>query len=405
MNAIADMARDSGRSYLGSHHWITFRLDLQRLPWDFWERIGEARSKCRHLAYSPLPPTLAQELSALYLAKGVHATTAIEGNTLTEEQALDAVKGQLSLPRSQEYLGQEIENIVQACRDIEQGIFESDGTFTITPELLGSLNARVLEGLEVEDHVVPGELRRASVGVGGVYRGAPWEDCGYLVSLLCDWLNGEDFRAADPRGGFLRAMLRAAVAHVYIAWIHPFGDGNGRTARLVEFGILTAAGVPTVAAHLLSNHYNATRSAYYRQLNRASQSGGDLDGFLLYAISGFVDQLQDQLKRVQGANLEAAWTVYVHESFAGDHTPAPRRQRDLVLALGLDWVARDDIATLSPKLARDYASKGTKTVTRDINALVDRGLIERTTSGTIRARREIMLGFLPPVAATLVTED
>ena len=101
----------------------------------------------------------------------------------------------------------------------------------------------------------------------------PAGDCEFLVERLCEWLNGDDFaRCDDRRETFLRAFLRAVLAHVYIAWIHPFGDGNGRTARLVEFAILTAAGVPAISAHLLSNHYNATRDAYYRQLNQASRS-------------------------------------------------------------------------------------------------------------------------------------
>jgi Fic family protein len=84
------------------------------------------------------------------------------------------------------------------------------------------------------------------------------------------------------------AILKAVVAHLYLAWIHPFGDGNGRTARLVEFQILLSSGVPSPAAHLLSNHYNQTRSEYYRQLDRASKSGGELAPFIEYGARGFV---------------------------------------------------------------------------------------------------------------------
>jgi hypothetical protein len=54
-------------------------------------------------------------------------------------------------------------------------------------------------------------------------------------------------------------LIAAVVAHVYFEWIHPFGDGNGRTGRLIELKLLLEAGVPQPAAHLLSNHYNATR--------------------------------------------------------------------------------------------------------------------------------------------------
>ena len=115
------------------------------------------------------------------------------------------------------------------------------------------------------------------------------------------------------------ALLKAVVAHVYIAWIHPFGDGNGRTARLVEFGILTAAGIPLPWPLTSSNHYNATRSRYYRELEYASKSGGDMTRFLAYAIEGLVGELQQQLDDVHGWIVEAAWTNHVYSIFSGAH--------------------------------------------------------------------------------------
>src|SRR4030065_2907005 len=94
-------------------------------------------------------------------------------------------------------------------------------------------------------------------------------------------------------------IIKAVIAHLYFEWIHPFGDGNGRTGRLVEFQILVSSGVPPPAAPLLSNHYNLTRSAYYRELNLASRSGGDVIPFVCYAAEGFVDGLREQIGRGQ----------------------------------------------------------------------------------------------------------
>lgn len=388
------------REYTGTHPWITFVLDVSRMPWTFWDHVGEARSKCRHLSRTPLPPELAREMERVYLAKGARATTAIEGNSLSEEQVLAAVDGKLELPQSQHYLKQEVQNVLGAIQSIESEIY-AGRDFEITPNRLRELNGMVLSGLEVEDHVAPGELRTKGVVVGGVYRGAPAGDCAYLVETLCGWLNGSDFVSHGEMGNeqaFMLALLKAVVAHVYIAWIHPFGDGNGRTARLVEFGILTAAGIPSVAAHLLSNHYNVTRTRYYRELENASKSGGDLSRFLDYAVEGFVGELQQQLDSVHGWILEAAWTNHVHSVFAGMHTVTGRRQRDLVLALSAEeFTPRARIPSLTPQLAEAYAGKQAKTITRDLNALAKLGLIERRPVG-IRAKREIMLSLLPRVA-------
>lgn len=137
MASAADRARDSKRQFLASHPWVSFRLDLRRAGPDLWHMLGEAQSKCRHLAYSPLKPGVRQELEALTLAKGVQATTAIEGNTLTLAQVEAAVRGELRVPPSQEYLKQEVDNVIDACRLVEQRIEES-GTFTLSVELLST---------------------------------------------------------------------------------------------------------------------------------------------------------------------------------------------------------------------------------------------------------------------------
>jgi Fic family protein len=393
-----DISTDMEREYLKTHPWIAFRLDLTKAPWTFWNHVGEAHSKCRHLSRTPLPPALARKMERVYLAKGALASAAIEGNSLSEEQAYAAVEGKLELPQSQGYLQQELENVINAIANIETEI-HNGVPFKITPARLRELNNEVLTGLEVEDHVVPGAFRTKGVAIGTVYKGAPAVDCEFLVQSMCDWLNGEGFNrnGDDPAEGFLYGLLKAAIAHVYIAWIHPFGDGNGRTARLVEFGILATAGIPSVAAHLLSNHYNATRSNYYRQLDHASKSGGDLIPFLAYAAEGFVGELQQQLNDVHELIVQATWVNYVYSMFP-DRTLTARRQRDLVLALpSTELVPRAKLSTLTPELAQAYANKKSKTVTRDLNALERLELIERTPKG-IRARREVMLSFLPRVA-------
>jgi Fic family protein len=128
-------------------------------------------------------------------------------------------------------------------------------------------------------------------------------------------------------------LIRAIIAHVYLAWIHAFGDGNGRTARLVEFQLLVSAGVPTPAAHLLSNHYNQTRSEYYRQLRVASESGGDIIPFMMYATQGFLDGLRHQLKVIRDQQWDVAWENYIYDSFRTLTKKTDIRRRHLVLDL------------------------------------------------------------------------
>ena len=361
---------------------------------DFWLLLGEAGSKCDHLAQVPLRPDTAQKLHQLYLAKGAAATTAIEGNTLSETDVLKAVEGTLKVPPSKEYLKQGVDNIITACNQITNQL--ATGQFpTLSPTLIKSYNAQVLQHLPPEENVVPGEYRLHSVLVGNAYRGAPAKDCPLLMDHLCDWLNGPDF-SPKPGMEMVYAIIKAVVAHVYLAWIHPFGNGNGRTARLIEFHLLMSAGMPSPAAHLLSNHYNETRADYYRQLDFASKSGGDLRQFLLYAVQGLVDGLRKQLQFVWDQQWDVTWRNYVHERFQNKTSSSDTRQKHLALDLGIakDWVAIAGITELTPRLAKAYAGKTAKTVQRDLNRLVSDELIVKN-GRKVRAQRELIFAFLP----------
>ena len=381
------------RTYEETHPWINFQLDLRRFDFHLWLMLGEAESKCQHISGAPLLPNVAETLHQIYLAKGALATTAIEGNTLTEEQVRQRLQGQLHLPPSQAYLGQEIDNIVQACNQIGEKIFQG-GKTDPDVETFKADNRQVLKGLAVDDAVEPGVIRTYAVGVGS-YRGAPAEDCEYLLERLAGWLN-QGFAPADGRYPIAFGLVKAIVAHLYLAWIHPFGDGNGRLARLVEFRILLAAGVPSAAAHLLSNHYNQTRSQYYRQLERASLSGGDVIPFIRYGVQDFIDGLQEQLQTIRGQQLHVHWVNFVHEQFRDRTSATDIRRRHLVLDLtaAAEPLALARVRRISPRVAEAYAGKTDKTIQRDLNALERMDLIERTPTG-VRVRREQLRAFLP----------
>lgn len=90
---------------------------------------------------------------------------------------------------------------------------------------------------------------------------------------------------------------------------------------------------------------------------------------------------------VRGQYFSYAWTVFVHEHFRHEHGQTAKRQRDLVLALPDESVPRSKIRYLTPTIAEAYAGKGSKTISRDLNALERLGLIAREPEG-IRVRRE-----------------
>jgi Fic family protein len=268
---------------------------------------------------------------------------------------------------------------------------------------MASWRPLILSGLEPGENVIPGEIRWDSRVVGR-YLCAPATDCGYLLEQFCAWMNGSTFQPKDG-DEIVYGIIKAIVAHIYFVWIHPFGDGNGRTARLLELKFLMEAGVPSDAAHLLSNHYNLTRHEYYLRLDAASKSGGELLPFIEYAVGGFVKQLREQIAVIRGQQLTVTWINHVHDRFKSDKFHAGRRQRALTLAIsaGKRPIQKNEVVRLTPELAVEYANKTSKTVSRDLNTLVEMKLLRRQPAGYVPAQEEI-LAFLPVRRRSAVSE-
>lgn len=387
-----NLAKDFVRS--DTHPWISFRLDLRKAPRELWMLLGEARSKCEHLGRFPVTPETRLALHQLTLLRGAIATTAIEGNTLTEQEVLDHRSGKRRLPASRLYQAQEVENIVKACNEVVSWV-EAASLPPLDSQLIRHFQGLVLSELDLEPGVVPGAFRSDRRVVGN-YRAPAPQDVELLMSQLCDWIGGSEFTPSDPRDQLPFAILKAVIGHLYLEWIHPFADGNGRTGRLLEFYIMLSSGIPSSAAHVLSNHYNATRAEYYRQLDSARGSNEAVIGFVLYALEGFVDGLRDQLEHLWSQALHLLWRRYLDDEFRGEKSETVQRQKRLLIDLAEvdEPVPREKLRHITPEVAEAYAAYTQKAVTRDLNALLNRGLVRLDGTG-YRANIEILYLSLP----------
>jgi Fic family protein len=394
---MSSSSMSGGRAYSRSHPFLTFEVAFDDADPLIWMLLGEAQSKCDHIRWTPLMPRVREELEKLYLAKGVSATTAIEGNTLSENEVRQRMEGELELPPSREYLGREVDNIHRAVGMIPENV-RRHAHAEVTPEIISEYNRLVLEGLDLPERVRPGTIRSHDVVVGG-YNGAPAKDCLFLAEQLCEWLASPE---AWPQGldGISEALLKAVFAHLYLAWIHPFGDGNGRTARLIEVHILAGAGVPRPVAHLLSNHYNQTRSVYYQQLDKARMDRSGPLEFLRYALQGIVDGMKEQLRWIRGQVNALTWMQFVYMTFHNSRGRVAARRREVALALTgvVGGATTREIRTISPEVARMYGDKHDRAVARDLNFLRENGLVVPTDDGKWRANLELLEQFLPATA-------
>jgi len=346
----------------------------------------------------PIQPDYRRQMLKVSLNKGALATTAIEGNTLTEDDLVIIQSGR-DLEPSRKYLQREVENILAAFNSIlEKLILEKDPEI-ITPGLIRNFNEMV--GKDIGDAFggAPGQFRRRNVVVG-LYRPPSFEMVEMYVQKLCDWLVNE-FHYKQKQN-FDEAVIEAIVTHVYIAWIHPFLDGNGRTARLLEFYLLMRAGVPNIASHILSNHYNNTRTEYYRQLQHTTETG-DLSMFIQYALEGFRDGLENTMTIIHKHQTKLIWNNYVHDKTEEmqKNRDTLRRIKQLAYHIPEDrFLGLDEIAILNPEIIVEYHKFNPITLRRDLDLLVENDLLKREKS-RYRANYELLHSLLPETSVPI----
>jgi Fic family protein len=337
--------------------------------------LGKCDSMVEAIARMPLQPAYRARLLSVSLIKGAQATTAIEGNTLTENEVRHVAEGG-SLPPSKEYQEREVKNILDSMNAILHSTAGDDHVPLVSAELVRDFHRKV--GRELGEHfdAIPGRFRE-DARVVGPYKCPRHEDVPELIDRLCRWLQ-QEFGFASGRQPFADAVLQAIVTHVYIEWIHPFGDGNGRTGRLLEFYVLLRAGNPDIASHILSNFYNETRSEYYRQLDRANKER-DLTKFIRYAVQGYHDGLQQTIEAIENSMFEVAWKYLVYGKFANVRQrkrSVYRRQRELALGIPPGpGLTPAQLTVATTELARQYASVTIRTLLRDLDVLKQMELV------------------------------
>ena len=337
-------------------------------------KLGQCSALSTVFTRLPLLPEDRMQLLTVSLIKGAQATTAIEGNTLSEQEIAQLHEG-WEVPKSKEYLAVEVKNILDAFNRLLHEVVAQKKSQLITPSLIMDFHEMVGRNLGIHFDAIPRRFREDSRVVGS-YLPPKYQHVSELVEKLCDWIRKEFHH---EKGQTLSdAFIQAIVTHVYIEWIHPFGDGNGRTGRLLEFYILLRAGVPGIASHVLSNFYNNTRSEYYRQLENARKKN-DLSDFINYAVDGFYDGLMENLKTIQEKQIRVFWSNFIYDKFAGiqfTKRSAFTRKRDLILEFPLNReFSVDEIPLLTPLVARNYATLRKVTLLRDLKELVSLDLL------------------------------
>lgn len=226
-------------------------------------------------------PAVLAQLRAQARIRATHYSTRIEGNRLTLEQASQVIEAKSVVIQGRERDVREVRNYWDALVRIED--WASQGK-PLTEEMIRKVHALVEYGPRAK----PTSYRdgqnviRDSVGGGIVYLPPEAKDVPGLMTGLVAWIN-------QSRKETLPTPLLAALAHYQFVTIHPFYDGNGRTARLLATYLLHRGGYGLQGIFSLEEYHARDLEQYYKALVThphhnyyEGRAGADLTGWLTY---------------------------------------------------------------------------------------------------------------------------
>ncbi len=239
---------------------------------------------------SPLIPKWEVSLRREAIIRSAHSSTAIEGNRLSLEQVSDLAHGREVMATRKDK--QEVLNYLSVLENISKLSEDKNITEVNLLRIHKMITQETLKnsadcGVYRNRYVVVGNRLTGEI----IFRPPKNEDVPGLVRDLVDWLNPYEAKILDP-------IIEAGIAHYEFVRIHPFVDGNGRTARVLATLILYLKGFDTKQFFSLDDYYDSDRPSYYRALQSVDQKTLDLTNWLDYFVEGVKVSLASVKERV-----------------------------------------------------------------------------------------------------------
>jgi Fic family protein len=260
----------------------------------------------------------------------VAASTAIEGNLLTNDQVDEVLTGSAVSAHAADI--RDVQNYNRTM-DLANRVALRDD-FEWTQELLRRLNATILDGLEDDER---GEYRRQAVVVGGAYEPPDHRRVPALMASRVEWLQASDGQ---------HTLIQAGLAHLNVVSIHPWLNGNGRASRVVGSLVLMRHGIAAPELVNIESVIRANPDAYVDALQTSHgptyrPEDHSATPWLEYFAQIAVDRLELR-SRLQGA-IEADVGLLTLELGAA--------------GLPLNWVPLLLAARLGPLRTSDVAAR------------------------------------------------
>lgn len=301
-------------------------------------RIEAAKQAVQDLPITPSVLATLRETARLF---STHYSTMIEGNRLTQEQVSKVIEDKQHFP-GRERDEKEVLGYYVALARAEE-IAAAHGV--VTESHIQQLHALVMAGGRKKAKPTPyrdgQNVIRDSRSRGIVYMPPEAKDVSPLMKEMVAWI-------ASTARKELPCPIRAGIAHYQFATIHPYYDGNGRTARLLTTLILHLGGYDLKGLYSLEEYYARNLGAYYEALTIGDshnyyegRAKADITKWVEYFCEGMADSFESVKRRAQ----EAAG------SGAQDRSPVlrrldPRQRKALELFRESNTITSRDIEAL-----------------------------------------------------------
>lgn len=234
-----------------------------------------------------------------------HHSTEIEGNQLNMDQvAAIHAKKKVDAPNRDIY---EVKNYLNVLKFIEQTVTKKQSLTEKTILQIHKLVAANTLAPQDCGHYRSGPIyvvrRRLGMPDETLYTGPEAKRVPQLVTDFVRWLKESEEKEMNP-------VVVAAIAHMEIAAMHPFNDGNGRTARAFATLILYQRGYDFRRLFALEDYYNTDRPSYYKAIDVGATYDArrtDITSWLEYFISGFkieIDAVKNKILALSARNVD-----------------------------------------------------------------------------------------------------
>jgi Fic family protein len=339
-------------------------------PLPLLDNLTNAKAAVMALKAMPFQRTWAEALQQVQLKFEVAGTSRIEGAEFTDKE-LDA-----ALNITPEELITRSQRQARAAVQTYRWIANLEDDRPIDADLIREVHRRIITGAD-DDICPPGEIRGPDHNVTfGVppHRGAEGGDeCEHAFNKLSEVIQRE-FKDHD-------LLIQALALHYHFAAIHPFLDGNGRTARALEALVLQRAGLRDALFIAMSNYYYDEKKTYLTMLGQVREQEHDLTPFLNFGLKGIATQCNRLFAEIRLNITREMYVNLMYDLFDRLKTPKKRviakRQIEILKLLlkepgAVGWIefSHHKAADIHKSL-----SKPLMALVRDINYLRELGAV------------------------------